>query len=71
MAMNNKKPITKMKTGYCAANYTKTDTYDTALCGPIRATSEEAQEDANKGDYQGVRYVHTDGYLYVDMPEEE
>lgn len=58
-----------MKTGYCAANYTKTDTYDTDFCGPIRETSEEASADAKTGEYDGVRYVHTDGYLYVDQPE--
>lgn len=55
-------------TGYCAANYTQTDTYDADLCGPIRATSEEAQADA-RGRYDGVRYAYTDGYLYVDKPE--
>lgn len=58
-----------MKTGYCAANYTQTDRYDTSLCGPIRESDEQAQRDADSGNYQGVRYVHTDGYLYVDAQD--
>lgn len=58
-----------MKTGYCAANYTQTDDYDAAECGPIRRSSEQAQRDMEANGYEGVRYVHSDGFLYVDKPE--
>ena len=60
----------EMKAGYCAVNYIETDRYNERQCGPIRATYEEARKDAKSGRYQGIRYVHTDGYLYVEKQDE-
>jgi hypothetical protein len=54
-----------------AANYSHTDKYNDDECGPIRASIDEAQRDADAGGYEGVRYVGSDGYLYVDDPEED
>jgi hypothetical protein len=55
-----------MKTGYCAANYTETDLYDEAHCGPIRASADEAYDDCQAGRYDGVCWVHRDGQLSVN-----
>lgn len=57
-------------TGYVACDYTQSDRLDDVRHGPIRSTDQEARQDAKEGDYEGVRYVHTDGYLYVDAPDE-
>lgn len=61
--------MTPHKTGWCAANYTETEAYTPEQCGPIRATSTEAERDATAGHYEGERWVGPDGYLYVDPPE--
>jgi hypothetical protein len=63
------KIMTKTITGWCAANYTTTDIYN-ADCGPIRETTTEAMADQKAGDFGGVRYVHTDGHLYVEDQSE-
>ena len=55
-------------TGYCACNYTATDVYDEYECGPIHATYEKAKQDTG---YEGIRYVATDGYLYVEPPTDD
>lgn len=56
------------KIGYVACDYTQDDTLAGVRHGPIRQTAEEASEDRKAGGYEGVRYAHTDGYLYVDAP---
>lgn len=64
--------MSKMKTlsitGYCAANYHESDRYSDEHCGPVRQSEEEAQIDYQEGQWEGIRYVHNDGYLYVDKP---
>jgi hypothetical protein len=52
-----------MKIGWVACDYTEGDTLDEVRHGEIRSTYDEAAADRG---YQGIRYVHTDGYLYVD-----
>lgn len=58
-----------MKTGYVACDYTKGDQMAGVRHGELTSTESEARADARTGGYEGVRYVHTDGYLYVDRPE--
>lgn len=56
--------------GYVACDYTAGDVLDEVKHGAIRATSEQAQQDAREAGLDGVRYVGADGYLYVDRPTE-
>lgn len=56
------------RVGWIACDYTQGDTPETIAHGPIRATAAEARADVSDG-YEGVRYLHTDGYLYVDAQE--
>lgn len=59
---------TKTTTGYVACDYTDGDSLADVRHGDIRATETEADADQVTGDYQGVRFVDADGYLYVDQP---
>jgi len=60
-----------MKTGYCAANYRQTEVYSPEFCGPIRPTADLASADADAELYDGIRFVGSDGYLYVDVPSHQ
>jgi len=60
---------TTLTTGWVACDYTKGDTLSDVRHGEIRTTYEDADRDADAGEYNGVRYVAADGYLYVDAPE--
>jgi hypothetical protein len=55
--------------GYVACNASDGDMLVEVAHGEIRATCQQAQDDARSEGLDGVRYVHTDGYLYVDRPE--
>ena len=55
-------------TGWCAANHSRTDTYNAVDCGPIRVNVIDAVVDRIHGDYEDIRYVNRDGYLSVDKP---
>jgi hypothetical protein len=67
--ITKEKTMTTTQTGYVACSASDGDTLDDVQHGDIRATSEQASSDRTA--YMGdVRYVHTDGYLYVDRPEE-
>jgi hypothetical protein len=59
---------TTTKTGYVACDYTQSDVLSDVRHGEIRETEQQAIEDARPG-YEGVRYVGSDGYLYVERPE--
>jgi len=58
----------ELTTGYVACNYTDGDTLGGVDHAEVRETAELAMADVGVT-YDGVRYVHTDGYLYVDRPE--
>jgi hypothetical protein len=70
MTTTTEDTMTTQATGYVACNPSDGDTLAEVEHGEIRATSEQAQADARAAGLEGVRYVHTDGYLYVDRPEE-
>lgn len=57
-----------LEVGWCACNYSEGDTYDEVTASGIVSTFAEAQAilAGHPGKYEGIRYVHTDGYLYVD-----
>jgi 2,4-dienoyl-CoA reductase-like NADH-dependent reductase (Old Yellow Enzyme family) len=59
-----------IETGYVACNYSEGDTLGEVERGEIRKTFGEAQSDANALGLEGVRYVHADGYLYVDAQQD-
>ena len=62
--------VVAIKTGYVACDYTQGEELGSVRHGHIRATDAEAAQDAAMGKYEGVRYAHIDGYLYVDEPED-
>ena len=55
-----------INTGWVACNYTEGDTLTDVEHGPIRQSTDEAMADERAGNFEGLRWVHTDGYLYVD-----
>lgn len=55
-----------IKTGWVACDYTEGNMWNDVRRGEIRETYEEAAADAKREGYDGVRWVHTDGYLYVE-----
>lgn len=57
-------------TGWVACDYTTGDTLADVRHSAIYAEAEAAQVVAERHGYDGIRWVHTDGYLYVDPPEE-
>lgn len=60
---------TTLTTGWVACDYTSGDMLRDVRHADIRATSDEAIADQKAGEYDGIRYAHSDGYLYVDQPE--
>jgi hypothetical protein len=56
--------------GYCACDSTKSKTYREHSCGPIRETKEQALKDMRDQGRKCVRYVLTDGALYVEEPND-
>ena len=66
----------ELTVGWVACDYTTGDRLDDVRHGEIRAFSSEADADYRQADdvgegYDGIRYVHTDGYLYVEQPDSE
>ena len=67
----------KSRTGWVACDYTTGDRLARlaeVTHGPIRKTATEASMDVrgpDHGDYDGVRFVAADGYLYVENPADE
>jgi hypothetical protein len=59
-----------LSVGWVACDYTTGDRLSDVRHGAIRDTEAEASADCRQGDYDGVRYVSDDGYLYVDQPDE-
>jgi hypothetical protein len=62
-----------MRTGYVACDYTDGDRLSDVRHGRIRASSAKALADYRRAEqdgepYQGIRYIHSDGYLYVERP---
>ena len=58
--------------GWIACDYTSGDDleHDRVRHGDVRETCEDAQADARAGGYDGVRYLHSDGYLYCDQQDD-
>lgn len=52
--------------GWCACDYSEGDTYEEVRASNIYPTRGEALDIMISKKYEDVRYVHTDGYLYVD-----
>ena len=57
---------TTTKTGWVACDYTAGDRLEDVRHSDVCGTCEEAAAVAG---YEGVRYVGSDGYLYVEAPE--
>jgi hypothetical protein len=60
----------KTPIGWVACDYTGGDMLSDVRHAEKRNTYEEARADAEWGEFEGVRWVATDGYLYVDRPDE-
>lgn len=62
--------MTATRTGWTACNYSEGDRFDSVTHGAILATFAEAARENELRHYEGVRYVGSDGYLYVDAQED-
>jgi hypothetical protein len=54
------------QTGWVACDDSQGDHIDKVKHGPIRQSPEEAQQDAERRGYEGIRYVGLGGYLYLE-----
>lgn len=54
------------ETGWVACDYSDDDTLARVRHAAVRESHADAMRDMREGGYDGVRYAHTDGYLYVD-----
>ena len=55
--------------GWVPCDYTHGDTIGSVRHGDVYEDVEDAWWCVAPNGYDGVRYVHTDGYLYVEPPE--
>jgi hypothetical protein len=56
---------TPPRAGWIACDYSQGDHIDEVRHGPICESAQDAQKDVELDGYEGVRYVGTDGYLYM------
>jgi hypothetical protein len=68
VGIGHKMELPDFATGWCAANHSSTHVYNGVDCDPIRSNVIDAMADRIRRGYESVRYVHWDGFLYVDKP---
>lgn len=61
---------TTTATGWIACDYTQGDTLADVRHGHLHGEWAAAAWEQTSGGYEGIRYLHRDGYLYVDAPED-
>ena len=54
--------------GWVPCDYTHGDAIDSVRHGDVYVDFKDAQDCVTSNSYDGVRYVHADGYLYVEPP---